>query len=517
VAIKRRLVQATFNGGEISPPTHGRVDIERWPSSLAQCWNYIPMPEGGVTRRTGLRYVAPLKEINARRLSEEGDYRVAEDGRYRVDEDDTSISTRPALLFPFVFSDVQAYVLEAGDFYIRFFMNEGQLYGNDALQYRASEAGDRRISEAGDYRVAEDIDPSAQPYEIATPWPATSLRKLQQAQTLDVMYWACAGFQPRVLSRTGHTAWSLDPFEPRNGPFRDLNDTAITITPSGVAGGAAITLTASAATFDPGHVGALWRIEDEDQANYSTWEPGKAYAVAAQAWYAGNVYECFDSGTSGAVAPVHLEGDRFDGEAATACGWRYLHSGFGVAKITGYVSPTVVNATVQSRLPSTGATTKWREGAWSAVRGWPVSVALFEQRLWWAREQTIWGSVAGDFNDYTLGPNADDAITITINAKTANAIQTIAEGPALVALTRAREWVFEAPEGEAMSAEINFRARSYTSEGAGPAPVVLVDAALVFVGRTGQRLFALVYDFSTASFRTSELSVLARHILRPNG
>ncbi len=515
MAYKTKSVQVTFNGGEIAPTAYGRIDIARWSSSLAQCWNFIPMPEGGVTRRTGTRFVAPVKEINARLLTEEGDYLLAEDGSYLVDEDDNSISTRPVLLFPFVFNDVQAYVLEVGDFYIRFFMNDGQLYGDEASLNLVTETGDSLVTEAGDYLLAEDLDPDAQPYEIASPWPATSVRKIQQAQTLDVMYMACDDFQQRVLSRLGHTDWTLSLFNGRNGPWRPQNDTAVTVQPSVVTGAGTLTA-AGADLFDPGHVGALWRVEDVDQGSYATWEPGKAIgSTDFQVWYDGNVYESLNTGTTGAVAPRHLEGDRSDGIGGIE--WRYLHSGFGVAKITGYVSPTVVNITVQSRLPSTGATTKWREGAWSDYRGWAAAVALFEQRLFWARDRTVWASADGDFEEYGIGTLPDDAITFTINAKTANPIQAIAEGPVFVALTRSREWAFPTADGESMNAELNFKARSFTSEGAAAAPAALIDGMLVFVGRTGRRLMGLVYDPMNETFATRELSVLSRHMLRPGG
>ena len=52
--------QASFSHGEIDPLLRGRVDIEQYYSSVAQAKNVIFEPQGGFSRRPGLKYVADL-------------------------------------------------------------------------------------------------------------------------------------------------------------------------------------------------------------------------------------------------------------------------------------------------------------------------------------------------------------------------------------------------------------------------------------------------------------------------
>ena len=91
-------LQAAFNAGEIGPRLAARVDFAKYQNAAARVENMIPLPQGGLTRRPGTRFVAPAADH----------------------------SKRPRLL-PFEFSTEQAYVIEACDTCFRFFRNKAQI------------------------------------------------------------------------------------------------------------------------------------------------------------------------------------------------------------------------------------------------------------------------------------------------------------------------------------------------------------------------------------------------------
>lgn len=102
--LRTRPIQMNFTNGEISPRLFGRSDLAKYWNSVEILENFIILPYGGVTRRDGLHYVAA-----------QGD------------------ETRKVRMIPFIFSTEQAYAIEAGHEYMRFFMNHGQiLAGPDA-------------------------------------------------------------------------------------------------------------------------------------------------------------------------------------------------------------------------------------------------------------------------------------------------------------------------------------------------------------------------------------------------
>lgn len=199
--------QNNFNGGELSPLAYGRSDLAKYKNALATCANYVPTAQGGLTRRPGTKYIANVKT-----------------------------NTSPVRLLPFEFSITQAYVLEFGPLYVRFYTNDGQLV-------------------------------SGTPYEVVTPYGASDLADLAITQSADVLYIAHPNYAPRKLQRAGALSWTLNTISFLDGPYLILNTTTTTFT-SSVAGPGAATLTASAVTginggagFSANDVGRVVRLK----------------------------------------------------------------------------------------------------------------------------------------------------------------------------------------------------------------------------------------------------------------
>lgn len=180
-------IQTNFTAGILSPRLFARVDFNKYFNGAEQLLNTTVLPHGGGTRRVGTRHVAEVK--------------------------DSSKTTR---VVPFEFSVTQAYILEFGDSYIRFFRNEGQIVSG------------------------------ASPVEIASPYGEADLFDLQFAQSADILYIVHPGYAPRKLTRTSHTAWSLTEIDFEDGPYLGENTTGTTLTLSGTSG--SVTVTASATT-----------------------------------------------------------------------------------------------------------------------------------------------------------------------------------------------------------------------------------------------------------------------------
>jgi hypothetical protein len=459
-------VFTTFNAGEWSPELHGRIDLAKYQNACRQLQNMIPLPQGAAARRPGTRFVASAKENGALRL------------------------------IPFQFSTEQAYVIEAGDHYFRFY------------------AGTGRIEE-----------PDGTPVEIATPYAASDLGRLQWAQSADVLYLVHPDHAPRRLNRTSHVEWALEPFEFKDGPYLDLNiDATLTITPSAVTG-SGITLTASADLFLPAHVGSVWRIEETaGHLNYGDWEPDKGYSAGAKVKYTDRVYETAAGGNSGNAPPLHGAGTETDqGTLSSGVDWTYLHAGHGWVAITGYTSATEVTADVMSPLPSTGATKKWREGAWSDHRGWPSAIGFYEDRLFFANHahqpQTFWASASGAYDSFAPTDNGatvldDTAITATIADNEVNAICWIAPGKVLVMGTEGGEFTVQASSLNEALTPGNVTVRGQSNVGCAAIPPIRVGGATLFVQRARRKIYEIAYRFETDSYGAPEMSILAGHLLR---
>ena len=89
---------SSYNGGEFSPRMLARADYEKYPNACSLAENVFAIPQGGLIRRPGTRYIASVKTA----ANETG-------------------------LIPFEFSTEQAYAIEAGNEYFRFYRNQAQI------------------------------------------------------------------------------------------------------------------------------------------------------------------------------------------------------------------------------------------------------------------------------------------------------------------------------------------------------------------------------------------------------
>ena len=92
------IIQTSFAGGEIGPSLYGRTDVAQYQNACQIAENFIPRPYGSLVSAPGSKYVATVS--------------------------DSTLKTR---LIKFVFNRLDAYAIEMGDLYMRFFTDRGQV------------------------------------------------------------------------------------------------------------------------------------------------------------------------------------------------------------------------------------------------------------------------------------------------------------------------------------------------------------------------------------------------------
>lgn len=453
-----------FSSGELSPLMLGRVDLPKYLNGCETLENWLPLMYGGVKRRPGLRF--------------------ALQSRY---------ASRQAVLIPFEFSTTQAYMIEVGNLYMCFYRNGGIIINGTATINNCTNTGPGLIRvtctgahgfstgdnvtisgvvgtyEANDRWDITVVSPTqfdlqgslfvnayisggtvSKIVTVTTPYLEADLFQIKFAQNADTLYLVHPSYAPRKLTRTSHTAWTLSTVTFIDGPYRDENATAITITPSGFAAGAAITLTASAPFFDSGHVGALFRIK-----------------VGANPW--------------------------------------------GYVTVTGFTSNLVVDATVVTTLTAAAATLVWREGAWSTYRGFPSAISFFEQRLLFGKDQTISGSVNGSPEDMTEGTADDDAFIFTLGSNQVNVIRWLAALREMFIGTAGGEHLLTGGT-DAPVTPTNVLVREQSARGSADIAPVKVGATVLFLQRGSRRIRELIFSIQEEGFKPNDVTLLSEHI-----
>lgn len=497
----------SFNSGELSPRLEGRVDIAKYGAGTKVCENFIPLIQGPAMRRAGFRFVETVKDSSAK-----------------------------TWLVRFEFNTTQAYVLEFGNQYIRFWANHGQVLSGGV------------------------------PYEIASPWStadlfdADGLFTLDFVESADVVYITHPNYAQRKLSRLGPTNWTLTTMQPIGGPFKTANTSTTTVYASAQTG--TVTLTASTGIFQLGHVGSLFQLSRKSIATTTQWMQPEVISNGDLRISDGKTYKAVSPNpasplirVTGPDKPVHTQGALWDGgnvvkgnyyvpagstagiDAQVGVQWNYEDPGFGIVLITGYTSATQVTGTVvplttatsQAQLPadtvgSGNASANWAFGAWSDVEGWPSTVSLFRQRLVFGRKQTVWLSVSGDFENFGAKDlnglvTTDMAITATLASSQVNDIQWVepydSNIEALVCGTAGSEFALKSLTENQPFGPDNVSAPPISSFGSRNVKPAHVGRTLLFVQRAGTKLRDISYDLMSGDFQSNDQSMLAEHIPQP--
>lgn len=186
-------------------------------------------------------------------------------------------------------------------------------------------------------------------------------------------------------------------------------------------------------------------------------------------------------------------------------------------EITSVDSPTVVTVTVIEDLPDADPTIDWSEQAFSAVRGYPVSVAFHQDRLVIGGSRDLpnrlWFSKSGDLFNFDLGEGLDDeAIEFAILSDQVNAIRGIFSGRHLQVFTSGAEWMVTGDPLTPETVQLNRQTRvgsvidKYI-------PPVTVDGATLFVARNKQEIREFLYTDLEQAYQATDLALVSRHII----
>ncbi len=181
-------------------------------------------------------------------------------------------------------------------------------------------------------------------------------------------------------------------------------------------------------------------------------------------------------------------------------------------------SPTVASVNTLEDLPNTDTTIDWQEQAFSAYRGYPVSVAFHQDRLVIGGSRDLpnrlWFSKSGDLFNFNLGEGLDDeSIEFAILSDQVNAIRGLFSGRHLQVFTSGAEWMVTGDPLTPTSVQLNRQTRVGSVTGR-YIPPVNVDGATLFVARNRQEIREFLYTDLEQAYQATDLALLSRHIIK---
>jgi len=501
-------LNTAFNSGELDSLIRYRVDLDKKYLGVETMENFLVKPQGTAVRRAGTMYIAE--------------------------------ADRTTHLVSFESSTDDAYVLAFSDSNIRYFRCVSGVAG----------------------QILDDDDDI---YEVATVYDGDQISEIQYVQSNDVMYIVHPDDPPQKLIRIDHDEWTIADVAWEWGPFLDQNTSTTTITPAEIAGGgiatgASITLTASAATFTADNVGSLWKIIEKSDNSYTsgnlaaptppattsssttvaiegdglltlegTWtglvrlEKSVVDADSWEAVYpklngdAANIEFSFSESDSGYEYRVTM-----DDWADDDCDYTltaYNSDVAGYVEVTAFTSTTAVTATVTSTLAGTDATTKWAEGAWSSRRGYPRAICIYQNRLCLAgttyQPNGFWTSASADLENMRESTLDNGAIVYEVSATKQNPILWLQDKNGVIAGTTGSVIRIFSQSNTSVLTAATIGSERQADAGSADMQPALVGDSIVFVDRNRRKVRDMIYDLQSDGFVSPELTVMAEHITDP--
>jgi hypothetical protein len=535
----------SFNTGELSPRLSARIDFAKYKSGTALMQNLIPLSEGGAMRRSGSRFIQEVKD-----------------------------SSNLCRLKRFEFSTTQAYVLELGNQYMRFYKEQGQISSEDVegsvtngtfdsgiTSWTDLSAGTASITHDGTLNRMDLNDDGTNAghaeQEITNTSAASYVIKFEvdgapgDTVTLQVGTSTGASNLKSFEAKVGYHAIAVDVTAANFFlQFVGMTDKTVSIDNISILDDEAIEIgtpwvSAKLETLEGPQSADVLYLFHADYPTYKLERRGDTtWSLVEVPWEDGPYLPINDTTTT--MTPAATTGKEISVTASSTTG---INDGqgflvtdigrsiridnpasgvdWGWGVIVGRTSSTIVTVDVKHDFANVTADVNWRLGAWSSTTGYPANGAFFEQRLFAANttdnSQTFWASQTADFelhrpdSDPTTPDTFDgtveddDAIDYTISADDVNAIMWLSAGEDTLAIgTVGGEWVPSSVGAVLTPSDINVK-RQVATKAAKVQPV-RVDNVVLFVQRAKRKVIEFGFAFEVDGFQSIDMTRLSQHI-----
>jgi hypothetical protein len=486
--------QLSFAAGEIAPSLYARVDQVRYATGLRTCRNMFGMRHGGVSNRPGTGFIGELyhQSRKARLIpfvfnADQTYVLIFEHQRIRfvrngalILEAEKSITAITQALPALVTSSFHGYV-DGDEVYVTGISGMTELNGR---QFKVANATTNTFSLQ--YMDGSEVDSSlfnayvsggavARVYTVATSYVEADLPDLQYVQSADVLTLVHPNYQPRDLTRTGHTSWSLTviSFVPQISAPTGLAVSA----GQGVVNEWVVT-TVAAETFE----------ESLQSSSVGSDTAASSAAPRTLTW---------DAVTGAQEYNVYKKKNG-------------VFSFIGIAGSTTFVDDGIV--------PDQLDNPPIARNPFSGTGNFPSAVTYYQQRKLYANTdnapEKTFTSKTGSFKNFTFSSpfQDDDAVTFQLAGRQVNEVRHMLELGTLVVLTSGGEWSINGDEAGVLTpTDVNSKQHGYN--GSSTLQPIVAGGNALYVQARGGVVRDLLFDIQTDGYRGNDLTIFSAHLV----
>ena len=550
-----RVLKESFNAGEFTPRLHSRYELAKYKNGCKTLTNFVPLPQGPVTRRPGTEYIAAVAD-----------------------------STSFTRLIPFEFSEEDSYMLEFGPLTIRYYKNGAQLQTSDAgtvllLHFDGADLSttitddsvtphtvtavgnsklrttQQKFGTASLYQIANDdyltipdhadwnfgaaewtIDfwvykPAGTATSVGGFWsqsnnPYDSDERFEAYISSQYIYLVnVAGGTPDINAvftyQVGgfpedewvHVAFIRGWASDTDKIACCVNGAALTEFYGGLGyfDATGVTLADLSGVFVVGaynligtYLSSRGHI-DEFRVTKGTARWTSTFTPPTRQYPDGD-----DSGAVYETTTTYTEAMLPDLQYVQSADVMYIvHKDVVVRKLTrsGHVNWTIGDVSF------TDAPAAWSAG------DYPRTVEFFEDRLVFGgspdQPDTIWTSHTSAYHTFTVGDASEEkAITLTLLARKVNDIQWLSSSRRLLSGTRGEEWWAAGPSDTEPMTPADHVARKDSAWGSARIMPVNIGDIVFYIQQGGRTVRELIYDYQKDKYISSDMNVLAEHLTK---
>ena len=518
--------QSNFTVGELDPLLRGRIDLKQYYSAVSVAKNVIFEPQGGFSRRPGLKFVNNIPMLNNLDLF----YGIT--------------------LIPFQFSTTQNFLIVMQLFnnnqtnpVIRIFVVKNKEIvtlstGSTSFNYSPGATSDGQLVDGKKFSFTQSADTLLIFHENLAPFKIQrgSADNVWSASSLDLVSPTHAFLLSKASANT-----------PTNHQSIDVPIASGNITPNAVEG--AVTIGASSSVFHTGFVGNPAAVSSDgktvtlpNSANSTDDIYNGSLMIVTSGNGKGQKRVIRDYVGNTRVASLSLaqsgvfDGNQFDSprpdtnstiEILSHVGqFINVKNGFGRVKITEVSSQTQIKGITtvpfyekDVAIPSGD----WEfelgyETAWSDINGYARNATFHEGRLYIGGSQSLpnvlFGSKVGQFTNFTSAEGLDDdAIQVTLGTDSVNAINALRSGRDLQIFTTDAEFFVPQADLDPITPS-NIVIKSATRRGskANIRPQA-AEGGTLFIQRQGKSLREMLFSDVELSYVANNISLLSSHLI----
>lgn len=529
-----------FTGGEISPQLDARIDLQKYETSCRKLENVRPLPWGGAQYRHGTLFLAACKYADRPcrlipfKYSTTINYVIELGDLYmRFFRDGARVESPPGtpveIAAPYTASEVFAVQFKEI---------------NDVMYLVHPDHAPQKLVRASE--TSWSIG------EVVWRFPALMDENADEDETLRIAVTTAGAFQVggyyEIVTVGSTNFMAIGAATNTVGEIFQASGAGAGTGTALLLGGGGATMIASSSRFTADHVGSYWELKHQRDAtkvelDLSVTTPGTTHSdaikvkgdwtfVTTERWWGqlyiersedfGVTWKRIRAFTSAADRNVNASGTQETealfrltficaGDPYATPPWTgtppstYVkaRASFEVADayvaglvlVTAFTNATTVTVYILQTVTSSEATDLWSEGAWSDERGWPRTVGLFEQRLYFAgtatKPNTVWGSVVADFENFAYSDLDDAAVAYQFAAAQQNPINWLHSLVRMYAGTSGGEHIVASGDFNEPLTPSNVVVRDPSSYGSEYVQPVKIGNEIVFLERQSGRIRAL--------------------------